>query len=121
MLHDGQEFHVGETHVVHIVGTSCGASSRYVSQRLSSSGHPPPGSQVHFVNGDSRPVKVTALAPQHPIGIAPFVSVKIPHFRSRLGPDLGSKAIWVGFIRPVIAGTGIQCDTYKVRPRRLRQ
>src|SRR4029453_17974339 len=70
MLAKRHELDVGEAHVVYVVHKLL----REFAVRqppVPLLRDPPPRSQVDLVDRHGRPVKVTALAPQHPIVVAP--------------------------------------------------
>src|SRR6516225_4162 len=68
--------------------------------------HASPGPEVHLVNGYGSIERVVFRAAGHPGAVLPRIAFEIPHTRSSMGPNFGSKTIGVGFVDPVASIIG---------------
>ena len=97
MLGDREQLDMGETHRRHVVREL---------RRLLAIGHPagpifrhtPPGSQVHFIDGNRGVMRVTPGAASHPREIGPPEGRQIPDSGRAAWSELGRKSERVGLV-----------------------
>ena len=77
MLHDGHEFHVGESHTSNIV-RQLGRELAIGKRAMLLLGHAHPGTEMHFISGDGTRKAVVLVSLLHPGLIAPNV-VEMAH------------------------------------------
>src|SRR5207249_11566512 len=104
MLHDGHEFHVGETQALDLRGQF--GRNLAIAQRtmlLFRDAHP--GAQVHFVDGDGAGEAVALAPPPHPLLVSPKVVQVVDH-RGCLGRYLAPESKRVGLFDSIIVAMG---------------
>ena len=97
MLHDGQEFHVGETHLLDVVGQPL--RQLPVAERpVAFPSQPHPGADVQLVDQEGSIQRVAAPTRGHPLLVPPVV-VQIPDHGSCLGRDLAVEGEGIGLLQ----------------------
>ncbi len=99
MLHDGQQFDVGESQLVHVV-RQAGRDLAIGKRTVVLLRDPHPGSEVHLVDGHGRVQRVCGSAFFKKGRVVPGV-VEVPDHGSRARRFLGEKCYRVGFFRLV--------------------
>ena len=114
MLHHGQKFDVGESHLADVFGEA--RRGLAIGERavvLFRNAHP--RAEMHFVDGMRRAQRVAFGALCHPVRIVPLV-VEIPDDRRGARRLLVEKAERIGFVDAVSVMLSIRCEICRARP-----
>ena len=104
MLRDWQQFDMGKAHVAHIGDKFTGGflvGDRAIALAIV----PPPGAQMHLINGDRRLHAMPRRAALHPVAIGPAIARDIAH-------DAGGVR---AMLRPETNGIGLQRQQRPIR------
>ena len=104
VLHDRHEFHVGETQALDVLGQQ-GRQLPVGEEAVALFRHPPPGAQVHLVDGLGGVQGIGPEALRHPVPVFPGV-VQVPDDGGGAGRAFKGKGEGVGLVHPVGAVFG---------------
>ena len=108
MLHDGEQFDVGESQLIHVVGEA-GRDLAIGERTVFLFGDAHPGAEMNFVDRDGRVQRVGSGALFKESSIAPGV-VKVPDHGSGARRFLGEKSHRVGFFSLVGVMSGVDME-----------
>ena len=113
MLHDGQEFDVGESHLVDVVGEA-GRGFAVGERAVVIFGDAHPGAEMDFVDGLRGAQGVAGGAVLHPVVVGPLV-VEVPDDRGGARRFFVEQAERVGFVDSGSPCCGIRCGICRAR------
>ena len=92
-----EQLHVSEVHLAHVLG-QFGRQLTVGQPAVAFLGHPPPGAQMHFVDGHRCVSGLPPFPLLHPRAVAPGI-IQIPNDRGGVGRHFVAKSKWVSFFR----------------------
>jgi hypothetical protein len=98
MLHDGQEFHVGKCHLLHMVD-EIGGHLPIGEETVSLSRNSSPGTEMDLINGPGSLQAIRERSVPHPFGIVPLI-IQTPDDRTCFGRTFPKKGKGISLVHP---------------------